>query len=72
MRPDLSPRAKQIAACLLEGCQDREIASRLGIPVRVVKWNMRTMFKDFEITWGLKRIRLAVLLYQEQQKRGEL
>lgn len=55
----------QVALLLLEGCDNPEIAKRLHIKVRTVKHYMRQMFIKHGIKTGIKRVKLATLLYRE-------
>lgn len=62
----LSQNERRVAALLLEGCQNAEIAQRLAMNPRTVKKHFARMFHKFEIRGGIKRIKLAVLLYRDQ------
>jgi DNA-binding NarL/FixJ family response regulator len=62
----LSPRERQIAFLLLEGCENSAIASGLGMKLRTVKAHMNRMFMRLGITDGYKRVKLAKVLYQDQ------
>ncbi len=54
-----------VAALLLQGCENQEIADKLGIARRTVKAHFNRMFLRYQITSGVKRVKLAVLLYRE-------
>lgn len=60
-------REKQITALLLEACDNETIAKKLGIPKRTVKLYLARLFVKYNIVSGVKRVKLAVLLYRQQQ-----
>lgn len=62
----LAPREKQIAELLLQGCSNEEIAQHLNIALRTVKAHFNRLFLRFGITGGIKRVKLATLLYRRQ------
>ena len=62
--PNLSPREQQIADLLLQGCDNAEIAKLLKMKRRTVKAYMNRLFRRFEIKDGIKRVKLATLLYR--------
>lgn len=64
---NLGPREKQIVDLLLEGCDNNEIAQQLKMARRTVKAHMNKLFLKAGIGkfTGIKRVRLAVLLYRE-------
>ena len=61
-------REEQLAALLLECHSNREIAQKLGIAPRTVKARLKRMFTKYGITGGVKRVKLAVLLYRQQNQ----
>jgi len=63
-RSDLSPREQQIAELLLQGCSNTEIARQLRMNPRTVKAHFNRLFERFEINGGIKRVKLATLLYR--------
>jgi len=63
---ELSARERQIADLLLQGCDNREIAGQLNIAPRTVKAHFNRMFLRFGITSGIKRVKLATLVYRNQ------
>jgi len=63
----LSPREQQIAALLLQGCGNAEISEVLKITRRTVKAHFNRLFLRFEISDGIKRVKLATLLYRSQR-----
>jgi DNA-binding NarL/FixJ family response regulator len=70
----LSRRQAEIAALLLQGCENPEIARQLGMKLRSVKHRFTQMFKQYHIEGGVKRVKLAMLLYRrqrEQERRRE-
>lgn len=60
-------REQQIEALLVEGCDNREIAERLGLTRNTTKAYMTRLFARYGIDSGIKRVKLAVLLYRRQQ-----
>lgn len=63
---DLSPRQQQIADLLLQGCDNAEIAKVLKMSLRTVKAHFNRLFRQFGISGGIKRVKLATLLYRSQ------
>lgn len=64
LNPYLTPREKQIARLLVDGCENAEIAKVLGMATRTVKHHFGRIFPKFGITQGVKRVKLAVLFYR--------
>lgn len=62
----LGPREQQIVDLLLQGCDNAEIASQLNMARRTVKAHFNRLFLRFGITGGIKRVKLATLLYRRQ------
>src|SRR5207302_4733894 len=62
----LGPREQQIVELLLQGCDNAEIASQLKIARRTVKAHFNRLFLRFGISGGIKRVKLATLLYRRQ------
>jgi hypothetical protein len=62
----LGPREQQIAELLLQGCDNREIASQLKMARRTVKAHFNRLFQRFGIHSGIKRVKLATTLYRRQ------
>jgi Bacterial regulatory proteins, luxR family len=62
----LAPREQQIAELLLQGCENDEIGKKLKIARRTVKAHFNRLFVRFGITNGIKRVKLATLLYRRQ------
>jgi len=62
----LGPREQQIADLLLQGCDNEEIAKQLKMARRTVKAHFNRLFLRFGITGGIKRVKLATLLYRRQ------
>lgn len=63
---DLGPREQQVVALLLQGCENSEIATRLGMSRRTVKAHFNRLFLRFGIVSGSKRVKLATLFYRRQ------
>ncbi len=62
----LGPREQQIVELLLQGCDNSDIASQLKMARRTVKAHFNRLFLRFGITGGIKRVKLATLLYRRQ------
>src|SRR5262249_45386227 len=62
----LGPRERQITELLLQGCDNTEIAKQLKMARRTVKAHFNRLFLRFGITGGIKRVKLATLLYRRQ------
>ncbi|MBV8051209.1 MAG: helix-turn-helix transcriptional regulator [Acidobacteriaceae bacterium] len=62
----LGPREQQIADLLLQGCDNSEIAKQLKMARRTVKAHFNRLFLRFGIRSGIKRVKLATLLYRRQ------
>src|SRR5215831_10626835 len=62
----LGPREQQIADLLLQGCDNTEIATQLNMARRTVKAHFNRLFVRFGIDNGIKRVKLATLLYRRQ------
>src|SRR5262249_9504703 len=62
----LGPREQQIADLLLQGCDNDEIAKQLKMARRTVKAHFNRLFLRFGINSGIKRVKLATLLYRRQ------
>ena len=62
----LGPREQQIADLLLQGCDNTEIAVQLNMARRTVKAHFNRLFVRFGIDDGIKRVKLATLLYRRQ------
>jgi DNA-binding CsgD family transcriptional regulator len=60
----LGRREEQIVALLLQGCSNAEIAQHLKMKPRTVKAHFNRLFEHFEIKDGIKRVKLATLLYR--------
>jgi DNA-binding NarL/FixJ family response regulator len=62
----VGPREQQVIDLLLQGCDNAEIASQLKMALRTVKAHFNRLFLRFGITDGIKRVKLATLLYRRQ------
>jgi hypothetical protein len=62
----LGPREQQITELLLQGCDNTEIAKQLKMARRTVKAHFNRLFLRFGINGGIKRVKLATLLYRRQ------
>lgn len=62
----LGPREQQIVELLLQGCDNPEIATQLKMARRTVKAHFNRLFLRFGIDGGIKRVKLATLLYRRQ------
>src|SRR5271163_4754177 len=62
----LGPREREIVNLLLQGCGNEEIAQTIGMNRRTVKAHFNRLFAKFGISSGIKRVKLATLLYRRQ------
>src|SRR5580658_10084449 len=62
----IGPRERQIIDLLLQGCDNAEIARDLNMAERTVKAYFNRLFVRFGIKGGIKRVKLATLLYRRQ------
>jgi DNA-binding NarL/FixJ family response regulator len=62
----VSPRERQVVDLLLQGCENAEIARDLNMAERTVKAYFNRLFVRFGIKGGIKRVKLATLLYRRQ------
>jgi DNA-binding NarL/FixJ family response regulator len=62
----MGPRERQIVDLLLQGCDNSEIARDLNIAERTVKAHFNRLFLRYGIKGGIKRVKLATLLYRRQ------
>ncbi len=62
----LRPREQQVVELLLQGCDNDEISKQLKMARRTVKAHFNRLFMRFGITGGVKRVKLATLLYRRQ------
>jgi DNA-binding NarL/FixJ family response regulator len=60
---------KKIVALLLQGYENPGIAKELRMKLRTVKNRFNWMYKRSGITDGIKRVRLAVMMYEKGQSR---
>ena len=60
----LTPRGRDIVALLLLGCDNIEISKNLNIAPRTVKAHFSRLYLRFGIMGGIKRVKLATLLYR--------
>lgn len=61
----------RISQLLLEGCENQEIARKLGMQRRTVKSHFTLMFRRYKISaGGNQRVKLASLLYQNRWQYG--
>lgn len=62
----LSPREQQVIELLLLGCDNAEIARELKITRRTVKAHFNRLFLRFGLNHGIKRVKLATMMYRSQ------
>lgn len=60
MKTELSPTERAVGSLFLRGLRDAEIAQRLGLSTRGVRWRLNAMAERLGV---VSRIRLAVVLY---------
>jgi DNA-binding NarL/FixJ family response regulator len=63
---ELRPREQQVVELLLQGCDNDEISKQLKMARRTVKAHFNRLFSRFGINGGVKRVKLATLLYRRQ------
>jgi DNA-binding NarL/FixJ family response regulator len=63
---ELRPREQQVVELLLQGCDNDEISKQLHMARRTVKAHFNRLFARFGINGGVKRVKLATLLYRRQ------
>jgi DNA-binding NarL/FixJ family response regulator len=63
---ELNANEKQVAALLLQGCENLDIGQELGMALRTVKGHMHRMFVKFGLTdlSKTRRVQLALALYR--------
>jgi len=61
-RRTLTPREIEIAHLVAEGLTDKEIARRIGSPVRTVESHLHHCYRAIGAAGGSSRVRLAVAL----------
>ena len=69
MKPNtlgISAREDQIVELLFAGCENGEIAMELGISPTTVKAHFNRLYLRFGIVDGIKRVKLAVMLYRKR------
>ena len=62
----IGPRERQIIEPLLLGCDNAEIAHELKMAPRTVKAHFNRLYLRFGISDGIKRVKLATLMYRRQ------
>ena len=62
----IGPRERQIVELLLLGCDNAEIARELKMALRAVKTHFNRLYLRFGISNGIKRVKLATLMYRRQ------
>jgi DNA-binding CsgD family transcriptional regulator len=62
----MSDRDQQVGKLLMQGYNNVEIAKQLNIALRTVKAHVTRLFILFGVTTGVKRVKLAVVLYRRQ------
>jgi DNA-binding NarL/FixJ family response regulator len=66
-RTRLAPRERQVVELLLQGYDNADIARQLNMAPRTVKSHFNRLFLRFGITGGIKRVKLATLLYRRNE-----
>ena len=62
----LGPRERQIVELLVQGSDNAEIAHELKMSPRTVKVHFNRLYLRFGISDGIKRVKLATLMYRRQ------
>ena len=60
----------KIIPLLLQGLEAKEMANELHLGLRTTKSYLNTLFKQYKIKSGNKKVKLAVLLYRKELCRG--
>jgi len=63
---EMNERERQIAELLLRGYDNKAIADELHMAERTVKAYFNRLFIRYDIKGGIKRVKLATLLYRRQ------
>ena len=63
----LTEREKQVCELLVEGCNNRQIAERMGIAERTIKQYVQNLCWKFQIRSGCKRILLALAFFRQNR-----
>jgi len=61
-----------VVELLLQGYDNQAIADALHMAERTVKNHFSRLFLRYGITGGIKRVKLAVMLYKAQLEEGDL
>jgi two-component system nitrate/nitrite response regulator NarL len=61
----LTPRERDVVASVVQGCSNREIATRLGISVQTVKNHLTSAFMKLAVR---SRLQLVLRLVEEQRQ----
>jgi DNA-binding NarL/FixJ family response regulator len=64
----ISDREKQVAAGVLSCMSNAEIAKEINVAERTVKMYVNRLFLRHGIKTGVKRVKLATLLYREENR----
>jgi DNA-binding NarL/FixJ family response regulator len=62
----LGPRERQIVELFVQGCDNAEIARELKMAPRTVKAHFNRLYLRFAISDGIKRVKLATLMYRSK------
>ena len=65
---ELTLREKEVVDLLLKGYEYKEIAKELHITRRTVKAHLCHLYTLYGIENGIKRVKLAVIMYRKQQE----
>ena len=64
-------REERILDCLLQAMSQREICKELGLSDRVVRVALNRMYRNLRIgNRYIKRVKMAVLVYNDRKRRG--
>ena len=66
----LSPVDLRMADCLVQGMSNQEISETTHLKLRTVKAHMNRMFREFGVNSGVKRVKLAVILWREMNTKN--
>lgn len=56
----LTPRERQVFECILDGLSNKEIADKIGISVRTVKFHVSNLYVKFNVPGRIKLVAKCV------------
>lgn len=68
MKSSIGPQQRRVIDCLLKGYDNADTARELGMAQRTVKAHLARLYLRFNIEGGIKRVKLASILYHRRQE----